>query len=274
MGNVWKFALGSIVLLAGVIVFLIITAPPDAQPSFCGTGPSHIRGPLLVYCAAGMKKPVEEIVRRWEAETGVHVEVQYGGSGTLLSNLKIARVGDVFIAADAGYMALARADRLVEGIQTAAILRPVIATAKGNPLGVRSLKDLASPRVRTVLANPEAASIGKTSQAMFKKFGLTDLMDAAIRERGVLKPTVNDVANDIKLGAMDAGIIWDGVAAQYPELEAIPIEGSEKFCSSVTVAPLNFSKNLEAANAFAGYVADPARAGRVFAAHGFKLPPP
>ena len=57
---------------------------------------------LTVFCAAGIKKPVEEIAAAYQKETGTEVRLQYGGTGTLLSQLKITKQGDLFIAADDG----------------------------------------------------------------------------------------------------------------------------------------------------------------------------
>ena len=52
-------------LLIGCLVFL-------RQPSAKGTTP------LTVYCAAGIKKPVEAIAQAYEDEFGVVIQLQYG----------------------------------------------------------------------------------------------------------------------------------------------------------------------------------------------------
>jgi molybdate transport system substrate-binding protein len=47
--------------------------------------------------------------------------------------------------------------------------------------------------------------------------------------RGVFKPTINDVAADIKLGSVDAGIVWDSTVAMpsfRDELEAVVPAGA------------------------------------------------
>ena len=50
---------------------------------------------LLFYCAAGMKAPVEAAAKQYEAEYGIAIQLQYGGSGTLLSSLEVSGVGDL-----------------------------------------------------------------------------------------------------------------------------------------------------------------------------------
>ena len=51
------------------------------------TGPRRQTSrPLIIYCAAGLKKPVEAIAQKYRAETGVEVQLQYGGTGALLTS--------------------------------------------------------------------------------------------------------------------------------------------------------------------------------------------
>ena len=40
---------------------------------------------ILVYCAAGIKPVVEKVAKAYYEEYGVRVDLQYGGSGTLLT---------------------------------------------------------------------------------------------------------------------------------------------------------------------------------------------
>src|SRR5205823_4614409 len=42
--------------------------------------------PLVVFCAAGLKAPVEEAAREYEKEYGVPINLTYGGSETQLAN--------------------------------------------------------------------------------------------------------------------------------------------------------------------------------------------
>ena len=68
---------------------------------------------LDLYCAAGMRRPVEELCSAYERETGVPVRIQYAGSGTLLSSLQASRSGDLYVAGDVSFV-----DRAVELIET------------------------------------------------------------------------------------------------------------------------------------------------------------
>ena len=173
---------------------------------------------LTVFCAAGLKKPVEEAALAFERETGVTVALQYGGTGTLLSQMAIARTGDLFIAADEGALGDARRRDLVREVFPLVRQTPVIAVKDGNPLGIRTIDDLARPDVRTALANPEAASIGRVVKAT-----LGERWHHLAGKAAVMKPTVTEIATDLSLGAVDAAIVWDAIVPQFPGLESIPV---------------------------------------------------
>jgi molybdenum ABC transporter molybdate-binding protein len=207
---------------------------------------------IVLYCAAGIKPPVEAARRDYEKDYGVQVQVQYGGSGTLLSNLRIARSGDLYLAADQSYLDLARGQGLLAETLPLARLRPVIAVPKGNPKRIGSLEDLCRGDVRVALANPDAASIGRTVQKLLEK----DSRWARLEKHAtVFKPTVSDVANDVKIGSVDAGVVWDATVRQYPELEMIRLPLFDTAEETIGVGVLEFSEHPTAALRFARYLA-------------------
>ena len=219
------------------------------------TGSETEKNPLLLYCAAGMKAPVSAVAAEYEKEYGVPVRIQYGGSGTLLSNLQISGSGDLYLAADASYIELAREQKLLAEALPLAHMRPVLAVQKDNPKGIAAVADLLRPDVKVALGSPDAASIGRTTQALLERQGAWIALEEAVRKRGVFKFTVNDVANDVKIGAVDAGIVWDATVRQYPELESVPIAGADEFVVNITVGVLNSTRQPTAALRFARYLA-------------------
>ncbi len=225
--------------------------------------------PLFLYCAAGIKFPVEAAVRRYELEYDIQVRIQYGGSGTLLSNLAISKIGDLYLAGDYSFIEIARDRNLVEESIPLAGQYPVLAVARGNPKNIRSIRDLLRDDVRVSLGNPEAASIGKQTRLLVREYGDWEALNAAIRDRGVFKPTVNEVANDIKIGAVDAGIIWNSTVFQYKTLESIDIPGAESLNLHVTIGVLTSCKRPAEALRFARYLAAPDRGLEEFDRFGF-----
>ncbi|MFO1461689.1 MAG: molybdate ABC transporter substrate-binding protein [Verrucomicrobiota bacterium] len=222
--------------------------------------------PLLVYCAAGLKGPVEQVSHDYERRTGVPVQLQFGGSGLLLNNLKVARRGDLFIAADNSYLEAGQSNGILREIIPLARMTAVIAVAKANPKQITTLADLAAPTVEIGSANPDAAAIGRLTQRALEASGHWRTLQPHIK---VLKPTVNDVANDVKLGTVDAGIVWDATVNQYPELAAVRSPELESAVAEVGVGVLSFSEQPAAALRFARFLASREFGLPVFRTNGF-----
>jgi molybdate transport system substrate-binding protein len=224
--------------------------------------------PLLVYCAAGIRTPVEAVAAKYERETGMRIQIQYGGSQSLLSNLDLSRRGDLFLPADDSYIDLARQKKLVREVRPLAQMSAVVAVAKGNPARVRSFADLVSGSVKVAQANPDAAAIGKLTREALQKSAAWEQLKARTI---VFKPTVNDVANDVKLGSVDAGIVWDAVVAQYMDLEAVAIPELRPVQAHIAAAVLQCSAQPAAALRFLDYLASRDEGLREFQRLGYQV---
>ena len=251
------------VVIIGALLMLM------SSPSVKNTSSTE----LLVYCAAGIKEPVEAIARQYEEEFGVRIQIQYGGSGTLLSNIEVSQQGDLYVAADSSYTDIARDKGLVQETFPLCLLEPVIAVPKGNPKGILDVNDLLRDGIRLSIANPDAASVGKTAQKLLTTLGLWDAINSAVQDNGVFKPTVNEVANDVKLGTVDAAIVWDVTVNQYPELEAVALESSKDFIKHVTLGVLTKSTQATEALRFARYMAASDKGAPIFDSFGFPSVP-
>ncbi|OPZ19300.1 MAG: putative binding protein precursor [candidate division BRC1 bacterium ADurb.BinA364] len=146
-------------------------------------------------------------------------------------------------------------------------MRPVIAVKAGNPRNIQTLEDLLREDVKLALANPDAASVGKQTQELLAEHGLWERAEAAVRDRGVFKPTVNELAMDVKIGSATAAIVWDSIAAQYPELEAIAIAGASTV--DISIGVLDWCANPRRALHFCRYLSAPEKGGRIFEQMGF-----
>ena len=113
------------------------------------------------------------------------------------------------------YVDIAEEKGLIDEVLPLGYLRPVIAVPKGNPKEIESLDDLLGPELRVALGNPESASVGKLTTKLLEQAGIWEKIKAQVEEkRGVFKPTVPEIANDVKIGAVDAAIVWDATVAQ------------------------------------------------------------
>jgi len=250
--------------LVGIVVLVAMLTILSKPGEDAGSGK-----PLLVYCAAGVKPPVLQLARDFEKEYGTRIQLQYGGSGTLLSNVEVSQRGDLYIAGDRSYVEIADERGLIDEVLPLAYLRPVIAVAAGNPKGIDEIQDLLGEGTRIALGNPDATAIGKQTKKSLTKTGLWDRIEKHTEKNGVFKPTVPEVANDVKLGAVDAGIVWDATAAQYDNLEVIRDPVFESAVMEICVALTKSTSQPQKALRFARWLNS--RIGnKVFRQYGFE----
>ena len=246
MGRRTSLVTGGALVLLVVLSFLLLKPGSHTKSS---------RESLVLFCAAGLRLPIEQIRADFERECGVQVDVQFGGSNTLLSQLQVSRAADLYLAADDAYLAIARDKGLVRETIPIAHMVPVIVVPKGNPGAIGAIGDLLQEGLRVALGNPDQAAIGKQTRTALRASGDWDALERHVTRYGVFKPTVPDVANSVKIGSVDAGIIWSATAAQYEDLEAIAVPELNAGASQITIGVTAWSEPSAAALNFARYVA-------------------
>jgi ABC-type molybdate transport system substrate-binding protein len=133
-----------------------------------------------------------------------------------------------------------------------ATMQAVVAVPKGNPKQLAKLDDLLREDVRLAQASPEAAAIGKLTHDALLHSGQWDTL---LARTSVFKTTVNEVANDVKVGAVDAGIVFDAVLHDYDTLDAVALPELQPVQARVAVAVLKASGQPKQALHFARYLA-------------------
>ena len=224
--------------------------------------------PIIVFCAASNRAVFEAIRADYEKEFQRAVQVQYGPSQTLLSSIEVSRTGDLFLPADDGYLEIGRKKNLIAEQIPLATMRAVVAVPKGNPRGIASFADLLKSGVRIVQANPDAAAIGRITRATLQPTSQWESLDKATT---AYRTTVSDVANDLVVGAADAGIVYDAVLHEYPQLEAVHIVELESAVSPVAIGVVASSRQPAIALHFARFVAATDRGLKHYAEHGFQV---
>lgn len=229
---------------------------------------------LFMYCAAGMRYPLEKIKSDYEAEfkkRGIKIQLQYGGSNTLLNQLEISKSGDLYLAADGSYIRRARDKGLVIESIPIAKMKPVIAVRRDSKKEISSIEDLLADGVKVALGDPGAAAIGKRTKKLLTPSGHWPELEKRTTANGVFKPTVNEAANAVKLGAVDATIIWDSTVAQYPEMKAISTPELDNGAVTLEVGVIANSKRAKDTLHFARYITARDRGQKVFGEMGWEV---
>jgi molybdenum ABC transporter molybdate-binding protein len=230
-----------------------------------GLGPSDGSKPrLVVLCAAGLKGPVEQLAQSFEADTGIPVTLELGGSQSLFAHLADpARRADVFLPADESYVRIAREKGLVGDGVPLARMQAVVITLK--PATPPDWATLVSGRLKVAQADPAVAAVGKLTKQALTPADWQALHSATT----VYKPTVADVLNAVRLGAVDAGIVWDAIVVPHADLVPAQLPELAGVTARVEAAVAARGANPLAAEQFVRYLADPARGGAAFRAAGY-----
>jgi molybdenum ABC transporter molybdate-binding protein len=255
---VWLAFIASVGCFLALAAFLYVGSRPFA--------PAASR-PLVVFCAAGLREPIQKITDEYQAAFGVEVQLQFGGSNSQLAALEVSQRADIFIPADDAYIQTAKERGLIGEVLPLASMSPVLVVKKGNPLQVKSLGEISTKRLRISHANPEAAAIGKISRDALQE---AKLWSAYEKQIVVTKPTVNDVATDIQVGTVDAGIVWDVTAKMLSQdLQIVPVPEFDNVKASVAACIVATSSEPTAALHLSRYMAARDKGLPVFANAGF-----
>jgi molybdate transport system substrate-binding protein len=185
---------------------------------------------LLVFAGAASKPATEEVAKIFENKTGIRVNLTFGGSGFVLSQMELAKKGDIYFPGSSDYMEIAKKKGLVfpETEQFVVYLVPAINVQKGNPKGIKELRDLTKPGIRVAIANPEGVCLGVYAVEIIEK-NLNASEKAQFKKNLVNYPeSCEKTATAISLKTVDAVIGWSVFQHWDPErIETIPLKKEE-----------------------------------------------
>lgn len=229
---------------------------------------------LVVFAGSASKPALDELARDFQARRGVRVEITYGGSGTVLSQMILAKTGDLYIPGSQDFMDTAEAKGAVDPStrSVVAYLIPAIAVPTGNPKGILTLQDLARPGLRVGIGNPDSVCLGLFAMEIFDKARLTEEIK---RNIVVQAKSCDDTATILALGQVDAVIGWDVFDDWQPDkITVVPLPAEQVVkTGNIPVALSAFVRSKELALEFVSYITG-AEGRRVFAKHGYLVDAP
>ena len=260
-------ALITIVILAGLLCTAGCTSQ-QAPATGDNTTPGATDTSILVYSGAGLKKPMNEIGAAFTEKTGINVEYNFAGSGTLISQMELSRKGDAFIPGGTPDYRIAQDKGLVGEPGYVAYHVPIIAVQKGNPQNITSVDDFARPGLKIALGGAESTAIGRAGDKLFQKHGILD----AVEKNVVLRaPTINEVVVAMNMGTADAALLTLDMI--NPEkMDPIDLAQEDGLTLIVPIGQTTFTTQPDTARQFATFVtSDEGKA--IFAKHGFPTYP-
>jgi molybdate transport system substrate-binding protein len=227
---------------------------------------------LLLYCGAGIRPPVQQIADEFQREHGVKVVTDYAGSEVLLSKIKLARQGDLYMPGDKSYIEQADRQGMILSQQSVCYFVPTILVQKGNPKNIQSLRDLLADGIKLGIGDPKACAIGRKTKQIFAKNNIP--WQDVEKNVAFQSLTVNELGMQIQAGSLDAVIVWDAIARYYSQYGTeLPIPVEENVISSVNIGILTFTKNRSLAEQFVKFTVS-ARGQSIFKQHNYRIEPP
>jgi len=244
--------------LAGCASAAPAASPTPAQDSLAGS--------ITVFAAASLKGTFTELAEQFEAaHPGTTVELNFGGSADLVTQIIEGAPADVFASADEKNMAKLTDADLVDGDPVNFATNVLeIAVPPTNPAGIETFADLAAPGLKLVICAPEVpcgAATVKVEQAS----GLTL---SPVSEES----SVTDVLGKVTSGEADAGLVYvTDVIAAGDAVEGIEFDESAEAVNTYPIAALTDADASNVAAAFVAFITS--EAGQpVLSAAGFGLP--
>lgn len=164
----------------------------------------------LIAAASSIKFALDDVIQKFTSDTGLRVNVSYGSSGNLVSQIRHGAPFQLFLSADESYVSELKQKGLIKGEgQVYAIGQLALVAPKTSSLpldtsltGVKAF--IRSGQLeRFAIANPKHAPYGERAQALLKHFGLWN----NIQPHLVLGENVSQAAQFVLTGSVQGGIV-------------------------------------------------------------------
>jgi molybdate transport system substrate-binding protein len=227
---------------------------------------------LLLYCGAGIRPPVAELTETFEREHGVKIVTDYAGSEVLLSKIKLARQGDLYMPGDRHYVQQAAKEGMIHSSKKVCYFVPTILVQKGNPKEIHRLEDLLKAGLKLGLGDSKACAIGRKTRQIFAKNNIP--WNKIEKNLKFQSQTVNELGMQIQANSLDAVIVWDAIARYYNKYgQEVSIPAKRNVISTVDIGILTFTNNHTLAEKFVEFTTSD-RGQAIFKKHLYTVDAP
>ncbi len=183
---------------------------------------------LTIYAGSMLRPAIEDAIEAFSDREGVVVRCVFNGCGILVGQMKTGAHPDAYFACDSEFMTQV-AEMFPDPVDVSQNELAIL-VRKGNPLNIRTLKDLTQPDIRVGIGHEKQCAMGWLTQQTFTESGIkSELMENVT----VQSPTGDMLVNQLLADGLDAAVAYlSNAAGMADELEALPIEGLS--CSIAT----------------------------------------
>lgn len=224
---------------------------------------------INISAASSLTAALNEVNKAYTAlKPWVTLTTNYGGSGTLQTQIEQGAPCDVFISAAAAQMDnLQNQNLLLAGSRVNLLTNNIVLIVpKGNPLGLTSFNDLTLSKVRLIaIGDPKSVPAGAYANTAFTEFGIL----TAIQSKFILGANVTQVLQYVDSGNVDAGVVYSTDALSDSNVVVVATGPAD--VNALIVYPgaiIKASKVAAAAQDYVNFLGT-ARAKAIFVKYGF-----
>jgi molybdate transport system substrate-binding protein len=167
-----------------------------------------------------LRPAIEKTLNLFETREGCTITRVYNGCGILVAQMKTGERPDLYFACDSSFMAQVK--DLFEAPQDISLNQLVILVPKGNPHGIKTLKDLGKPGLKIGVGHEKQCALGQLTQETLRQ---TQLQGDVMKNVAVQTPTGDMLVNQMRTGSLDAVVAYVSNAVSAADvLEAIAID--------------------------------------------------
>jgi molybdate transport system substrate-binding protein len=238
-------------LIALVLVFVAGCSPDDNTATTGAASSSQApkaSGQVTVFAAASLTEAFNDTQASMKTELpDLSIRYNFGGSGTLVTQIQQGAPADVIATADTDTMKKLTDGGLVETPTTFARNKLQTLVAPGNPKQIKGLSDLSRTDLKVVLCD-DTVPAGKYAKQALSMAGVT--VNPVSKE-----PDVKSAVAKVTGGEADATIVYQtDVTAAGSKGEGVVIPDNQNVIATYPIAIVKSTKSHDAAAAFVGSV--------------------
>jgi molybdate transport system substrate-binding protein len=262
-----RFTPVAILMAVGIVLASCSSGSSTSTTTTTSSASKTVTGSATVSAAASLTEAFGTIQTNIETKNpGATLTINFGSSGVLEQQIESGAPVDVAAFADEPTMQkLADKNLLAAPAKIFATNHLVIVTKPGNPMNIKSLKDLETAGTISLCA--DSAPCGVYADQILQQAGVT-IPETSITRGEDVKSTLAAVSQ----GDANAGIVYvTDAKAAGSAVEAVPIPPAQNALAKYPIAVIKATSNKSVAQAFMNYVLAP-QGQAVLRSYGFLAP--
>jgi molybdate transport system substrate-binding protein len=256
--RIWRHSLAIVaaILISSLLAISGRAAVSDAR---------RIQSELTIFTAASLTDAFKEMAASIEqANPGTKLTFNFAGSPTLRTQLAQGARADAFASADEPNMYAAERDGTITGEPRIFVHNRLVVVPANNLAGIKTLQDLAKPKIKLVLTNKDVP-VGNYARQALEKMSQDPAFGSAFPKRVLAnlmseETNAKQVASKGQLGEADAGIIYstDVTPAIRLAVKVLDLPPEFNIIAKYPIAVVKGTRNEVGARTFIEYVLSPA----------------